>query len=46
MQGLLSARVGIHYRVLFRPEHEEGRLVVAAFTHRQGLATALKRLGK
>ncbi len=44
VEGVLSARVGIHYRLLFRVDREGGRLIVAGFTHRQSLETAIKRL--
>ncbi len=42
--GILSARVGIHYRLLFRIDSDEGCLRMLSLVHRQSLLTAIKRL--
>lgn len=41
--GLLSARVGIHHRLLFRVDAEHGRLVVVHLVHRRELEETIRR---
>ncbi len=42
--GLLSARVGIHYRLILRADARTARLDVLDFVPREGFDTALRRL--
>ena len=42
-KSLLSARVGIHHRLLFEMDQDAGKLVVAEFIHRRDLEKAVSR---